>query len=194
REARFLVELSHPNIVKLEGFVEDLSDGVIWLVFPWEANGNLRDFVASQDWEIPEQISLIFDVTRGIEYIHTQEPPICHGDLKSLNILVNSNYRAVITDFGSARRLTQEDIGNQAQKIETEEQSAPSLEATFTASANTITLTGNEFTLRWAAPELLSDNNPSIEIDIWALGWIAYEVILSQRVISERMLMNLMFK
>ncbi|KAG9035004.1 hypothetical protein FS837_002074, partial [Tulasnella sp. UAMH 9824] len=58
REAGFLVELSHANIIKLEGFVEDASKGIVWLVFPWEVNGNLRDFVATQDWEIPERISL----------------------------------------------------------------------------------------------------------------------------------------
>lgn len=58
RETEFLVELCHPNIVKMEGFVEDISEGIIWLVFYWEDNGNLKDFVASKDWEIPERISL----------------------------------------------------------------------------------------------------------------------------------------
>ncbi|KIO33114.1 hypothetical protein M407DRAFT_43621, partial [Tulasnella calospora MUT 4182] len=153
REAGFLVKLSHLNIVGLEGFVEDVSEGIIWLVFSWEANGNLRDFIASQDWEIPERIRLIDDVAGGVEHLHSQNPPICHGDLKSVNILVNSNCRALITDFGSARR------------------------ATFCASTNTITLTGNEFTLRWAAPELLNDESPTVKVDIWALGWIAYEVM-----------------
>ncbi|KAG9020083.1 hypothetical protein FS837_008605, partial [Tulasnella sp. UAMH 9824] len=83
REAGFLVELSHANIIKLEGLVEDVSKGIVWLVFPWEGNGNLRDFIASQDWEIPERIWLIDDVARGVEYLHNQNPPICHGDLKS---------------------------------------------------------------------------------------------------------------
>ncbi|KIO17100.1 hypothetical protein M407DRAFT_85297, partial [Tulasnella calospora MUT 4182] len=41
----------------------------------------------------------------GLEYLHSRKPPICHGDLKSLNILVSSSYRAIITDFGSARVL-----------------------------------------------------------------------------------------
>ncbi|KAG8929368.1 hypothetical protein FRC01_004444 [Tulasnella sp. 417] len=180
REAGFLVELSHRNIVRLEGFVEDVSEGIIWLVFPWEANGNLRDFIASRDWEIPERIWLIDDVARGVEYLHSQNPPICHGDLKSVgvvaitvNVLVNSKCRALITDFGSARRLADaetEQVGN-------ERQPAPRLEATFCAATNTITLTGNEYTLRWAAPELLKDEAPTVKIDIWALGWIAYEVM-----------------
>ncbi|KIO17840.1 hypothetical protein M407DRAFT_49961, partial [Tulasnella calospora MUT 4182] len=145
RESEFLVKLSHRNIVKLEGFVEDLSAQKVWLIFPWEEHGNLRDFLASGEWEIPERISLINDVTLGLEYLHSQEPPIYHGDLKSVNILVDSECYALITDFG--------------------------------ATASTITLTGSGYTLRWAAPELLQDDKPCLRSDIWALGWIAYEVM-----------------
>ncbi|KIO17469.1 hypothetical protein M407DRAFT_32856 [Tulasnella calospora MUT 4182] len=59
RESEFLVKLSHPNIVKLEGFVEDPSAQKVWLIFPWEEYGNLRDYLASGEWEVPERISLV---------------------------------------------------------------------------------------------------------------------------------------
>lgn len=59
REAEFLVGLSHENVTKLEGFVEDLPNRMIWLVFNWEDNGTLKDFVAAHEWEIPERISLV---------------------------------------------------------------------------------------------------------------------------------------
>lgn len=139
----------------------------------------------------------IDDVVRGLEYLHSQEPPICHGDLKSvclvlksdskietesrlmqLNILVNWMYRAVITDFGSARRLVHRDIDPLAKQIESQSQPDQPLQATFCLSSNTITLTGNKYTLRWAAPELLSEDRLGLWSDIWALGWIAYEVKL----------------
>ncbi|KIO16363.1 hypothetical protein M407DRAFT_86092, partial [Tulasnella calospora MUT 4182] len=161
RESKVVLELSHPNIVKLEGFVADLSKNVVWLVFPWEENGNLKDFLAAGDWEVPERISLIYDVTRGVEYLHTQKPPIYHSDLKSLNILVNLKFLAIITDFGSARRL---------------QKGAP-LRPVFCASTNTITLTGSKYTIRWAAPEQLTENQSSLASDIWSLGWIVYEVM-----------------
>ncbi|KIO33583.1 hypothetical protein M407DRAFT_17546 [Tulasnella calospora MUT 4182] len=103
-ELSLMAELSHLNIVKLIGFVEDMENGDAWIVLPWEANGNVREFLQSGEWDIPERVSLIEDVVRGVEYLHTRQPPICHGDLKSLNILINSSYHAVITDFGSARR------------------------------------------------------------------------------------------
>lgn len=110
REAEFLVDLEHESIIELVGFVEDVSKDIIWLVFPWEDHGNLKGFIASANWEIPERIWLINDVVRGVEYLHSRQPPICHGDLKSINILVNSKYRAVITDFGSARRPVTNDL------------------------------------------------------------------------------------
>lgn len=59
REAEFLAELSHPNIVELEGFIEDVSKSIIWLVFPWAEYGNLKDFIASAKWEAPERISMV---------------------------------------------------------------------------------------------------------------------------------------
>ncbi|KIO23331.1 hypothetical protein M407DRAFT_27179 [Tulasnella calospora MUT 4182] len=177
REAGFLVKLRHKNIVKLEGFVEDLSKNRVWLIFPWEQNGNLKDFAASRDWEIPERIWLIDDVARGVEYLHGRSPPVYHGDLKSVNILVTSECHALITDFGSARQLAPKDPDTQATLTQNKPQPALEFQATFCASTNTMTLTGNQFTLRWAAPELLKDDEPGLWSDIWALGWIFYEVM-----------------
>lgn len=59
REAELLVELEHRNIIALEGFVEDVSKDIIWLVFPWEDNGTLKTFIASREWAIPERVSLV---------------------------------------------------------------------------------------------------------------------------------------
>ncbi|KIO32102.1 hypothetical protein M407DRAFT_54856, partial [Tulasnella calospora MUT 4182] len=44
-ELSLMAELSHPNIVKLIGFAEDMQKGDAWIVLPWEANGNVREFL-----------------------------------------------------------------------------------------------------------------------------------------------------
>ncbi|KIO20728.1 hypothetical protein M407DRAFT_45985, partial [Tulasnella calospora MUT 4182] len=147
-EVCLLNDLSHPRIVKLIGFVEDARSGIAWIILPWEKNGNLREFILSGNWQLPERISLIHDVTSGIDYLHSREPPICHGDLKSLNILVNSEGQAALTDFGSARPLEP-----------------------------AITLASSQWTLKWAAPELLHAAKSSLASDIWAFGWIVWEVL-----------------
>ncbi|KIO32424.1 hypothetical protein M407DRAFT_66802 [Tulasnella calospora MUT 4182] len=153
-EMYLLNNLSHNNIIKIIGFVEDAKDGTAWIVLPWEENGNLREFVASADWDSLTAFK-IYDVVSGIKYLHDREPPICHGDLKSLNVLINSKNEAIITDFGSARPVE------------------------VAASGATITLTSSKWTLRWAAPELLAGDLPDPASDIWAFGWICWEVMTS---------------
>lgn len=57
--------LSHENIIKLVGFVEDLENGIAWIVSSWEPNGNVREFLAKGNWEIPERVSLVSDYQSG---------------------------------------------------------------------------------------------------------------------------------
>lgn len=182
-EVHLMSDLSHKNIVKVIGFVEDIQDGTAWMILPWEKNGNLREFVGSADWEFPERIALIYDVVSGIKYLHDREPPICHGDLKSLNVLINSKNEAIITDFGSARPVDStpgEQAQFQASNMEDVAHSnidSPKVEVA--ASGATITLTSSKWTLRWAAPELLAGDLPDPASDIWAFGWICWEVMTS---------------
>ncbi|KIO21337.1 hypothetical protein M407DRAFT_54667, partial [Tulasnella calospora MUT 4182] len=155
-EVEILAGLSHENIVRLIGFVEQLEQGEAWIVLSWHPNGNVRDFLTTGEWEIPERISLIKDTFEGLTYLHSQEPPICHGDLKSLNILVSSSYRAIITDFGSAPIIQIRAIGNQ------------------------LTLTGPAWSLRWASPEVLSGDTPNLASDVWSAGWICWEIMTNE--------------
>ncbi|KIO19027.1 hypothetical protein M407DRAFT_83300, partial [Tulasnella calospora MUT 4182] len=92
-ELRLLDKLSHPNIAKIIGFVEDVEKSIAWLVFPWEDNGNLREYLRSGTWEIPERVSLIRDVASGLDYLHCRRPPVCHGDLKSVSITMSTIQR-----------------------------------------------------------------------------------------------------
>ncbi|KAG8913843.1 hypothetical protein FRC00_001475, partial [Tulasnella sp. 408] len=165
-ELRLLDRMSHPHVVKILGFVEDIDNRIAWLIFPWEENGNLRKFLRSGKWEIPERVSL---------------PPVCHGDLKSLNILINSSNRAIITDFGSAR-IVREAQANPASYPIAPARSVPPTNSQqprlrVTASNNTLTLTGPICSFRWAAPEALNGEQLALESDIWALGWVAWEAI-----------------
>ncbi|KAG8994803.1 hypothetical protein FRB90_000340 [Tulasnella sp. 427] len=158
REAGFLIDLSHENIVQLEGLIEDTSKRIIWLAFPWAEHGNLCSFIASRDWEIPERIFL-------------------------LNILVNEEYRAAITDFGSARRIRHVETPPPPISAVSAPRNLPGgwkdaiPAAQLNTTGNGVTLTIGKYTVRWAAPELLNEDRESLACDIWSLGWIAYEVM-----------------
>ncbi|KIO23963.1 hypothetical protein M407DRAFT_26580 [Tulasnella calospora MUT 4182] len=181
-EVEVMAGLSHENIVRLIGFVEDFENGKAWIVLSWEPNGNVSEFLAKGDCEIPERVSLIQDTFEGIKYLHTRQPPICHGDLKSFNILVSPSYRAVITDFGSARAISApedealgNDSGQQGPGSPTTEQACAPIHVA--AADNQLTLTGPAWSLRWAAPEVMNGKRPGLSSDIWAAGWVCWEMM-----------------
>lgn len=98
-----------------------------------------------------------------------------------INILVSSQRDAIITDFGSARRIRRKvplsvaTMGHSGDMRRPE----PVLETTVCESTNTITVSRLNFTLRWAAPEVLQDEDQDIKADIWSFGWVCFEVRLS---------------
>ncbi|KAG8913716.1 hypothetical protein FRC01_004415 [Tulasnella sp. 417] len=95
--------ISHPNIVKFIGFVEELNNQIAWTIITEAMHGNVREFLSSGTWSLAHRISLLWDIATGVEYLHTYRPPIIHGDLKSLNVVVNEEGHGEIIDFGSAR-------------------------------------------------------------------------------------------
>lgn len=46
---------------------------------------------------------MAIESARGMAYLHAQENPIVHRDLKSVNILVTSTYGCKVADFGMSR-------------------------------------------------------------------------------------------
>lgn len=51
----------HENVVHMIGYVEELKQGKAWIVLSWQPNGNVSEFLATGEWEIPERISLVSD-------------------------------------------------------------------------------------------------------------------------------------
>ncbi len=88
-----------------------------------------------------------------------------------MNILVNEQGCAVITDFGSARRVRLED--DEADVTSSSIKSPAKVTATSTCE----TLTGVGWTTRWASPEVLNGQRPNLPSDIWSFGWVISEVL-----------------
>ena len=58
----------------------------------------------------------IRDVSCGLMFLHNQNPPIIHQDIKPDNILINDENRYMITDFGISARIRSTLRRNQGQE------------------------------------------------------------------------------
>ncbi len=84
--------LRHKNILKFIGISFSSANEVLLLTEYMEQK-SLKDVLTAHleqpmDWKL--KIRLAIDVTRGMIYLHTRDPPIIHRDLKTSNLLVQS--------------------------------------------------------------------------------------------------------
>ncbi|XP_072998402.1 probable receptor-like protein kinase At1g49730 [Typha latifolia] len=102
REMELLARLHHRHLVALKGFCVERSER--FLVYEYMENGSLKDHIHSPGknplkWQTRLQIAV--DVANALEYLHFYcDPPLCHRDIKSSNILLDENFVAKVADFG----------------------------------------------------------------------------------------------
>jgi len=86
-----------------------LEDDVPFLVTEYLPMGSLMSVFKSReggaDFEMGQKLSFCLDAAAGMKYLHSLEPPHIHRDLKPQNMLVTSNWRVKIADFGTAKLL-----------------------------------------------------------------------------------------
>jgi hypothetical protein len=101
REARAMARLSHPNVVTV--FDVGLFDGQIFLVMELVEGENLDAWLA-RPHSLHERIAVFIEAGRGLAAAHAEQ--IAHRDFKPANVLVGSDGRVRVTDFGLARPWT----------------------------------------------------------------------------------------
>ncbi|WVF66338.1 hypothetical protein IAT40_001078 [Kwoniella sp. CBS 6097] len=103
REWRIMRECRHPNIVLFLGLSKAPDDdGRVFIISEFVPRGNLRQYILSQHpfpWRL--RLSFATDVARAVAYLHARQ--CIHRDLKGENLLITSNERVKVTDFGFAR-------------------------------------------------------------------------------------------
>ncbi|KAG9037376.1 hypothetical protein FS837_001440 [Tulasnella sp. UAMH 9824] len=129
------------------------------LISPWCSNGNLSDYlVFNPQLSTFNKLKLVHQSALGLEFLHGRNPPICHGDIKPQNVLINDACEAALSDFGLSRVIEGWEI-----------------RTGLTTSGG-----GLKATNAYTAPELFTAEKPkpSLEADIYAFGGLILAVSL----------------
>ncbi|CAJ2630141.1 unnamed protein product [Trifolium pratense] len=104
-ELETIGSIRHRNLVTLHGYA--LTPYGNLLFYEYMANGSLWDLLhgplkVKLDWETRMRIAV--GAAEGLAYLHHGcNPRIVHRDIKSSNILLDENFEAHLSDFGTAK-------------------------------------------------------------------------------------------
>lgn len=143
--------VSHPNVVRA---YEYLTDGdLVAYTMEYVAGGDLADRLDKSEAliEIPEIVTILSQMCAGVQAIH--DAGIVHRDLKPENILISKDGKVKITDFGIAR----------------------------TDHGPKLTEHGGVVgTIDYVSPEYMLHSQVDWRSDIYAIGILAYEMIVGE--------------
>jgi len=157
REIAMVAKLNHPNIVPVLSAGE--FDGLPYFIMPYIEGESLRGRIGRGPLSLRETVGILKDVMRALAYAHAAG--IVHRDIKPDNILLAGG-AAVVTDFGVAKAVSAaRDRGS-------------------VKSGQTITGVGISLgTPQYMAPEqAAADPNADARVDFYALGIVAYEMLV----------------
>lgn len=99
REARALAKLNHPSIVTVHDFGR--KDGLFYFVMEYIDGTNLRELERKETLQPKEALAIIPQVCEALQYAHDQG--VVHRDIKPENVLIDTEGRVKIADFGLAK-------------------------------------------------------------------------------------------
>ena len=150
REVYIMYNLDHPHIIKILNHFEDEKN--FYLLMEFADGGNLYHRLHRQRQFIEVEAAQYFrEAVLAVEYLHLHTPAIIHRDIKPENILLDSQGRVKLTDFGWSNYESTAD------------------------EAPRKTVCG---TLEYLPPEMIEEKAHDTTVDIWCLGVLLYEMLV----------------
>lgn len=155
REVSSFISLNHPYLLIFFGVIAEPKH--LSIITEYCPGGNLHELLYKKkhiylSWKIRKEFLL--QIAIGMNYLHTNNPPILHRDLKSLNILLTNDIKKSndITDIKIA------DLGlsvvNEKKNLSNERVG----------------------TCHWMAPEVINCQRYTTKSDVYSFGIIIWEV------------------
>lgn len=144
-EAQSAAGLEHPNIVNI--YDVGSEEGLYYIVMEYVEGITLKTYIEKKgQLSFKESVSIAIQVARGIEAAHNKQ--ITHRDIKPQNIIISTEGKVKVTDFGIARA----------------------------ASSNTISsdVMGS---VHYSSPEQARNGFVDGRSDIYSLGIVMYEMV-----------------
>lgn len=106
-EAKILFRLDYRGLPKVIDFFSE--EKKMYIVMQYVDGENLMQMVKKRPSQTITTDECLLWMTRLldiIDYLHSQEPPIIHRDIKPKNIMINNRGEIYLVDFGLARTLS----------------------------------------------------------------------------------------
>ena len=147
REARAMARLQHENIVSI--FSVEQDRGTQFIVMEYFQGTNLLNKIQPNvSFPLHEAITITYQIAKALGYAH--EHGIIHRDVKPANVLIGSENRVKLTDFGIAAALDEAPLTSAGQLIGT---------------------------LLYMSPEQARDTTLDGRSDLYSLGLMFYEML-----------------
>ncbi|MGL5002314.1 MAG: serine/threonine protein kinase, partial [Casimicrobium sp.] len=157
-ERQILASLDHPNIARLlDG--GKTEDGLPYFVMEYVDGEAIDAYCARNQLSIHERLQLFRVICGAVHFAHQRL--VVHRDLKPSNILVDKSGVVKLLDFGIARLLDPQRVG---------EDGKPIAEPTVS----------NAMTPAYASPEQIKGEAITTASDVYALGVVLYRLLTGQ--------------
>jgi len=151
REASRAQSLAHPNIIKIFDFAE--HEGKFFLVMEWLEGESVNDLLRrTRGQQLAQEFAwpVIAGAATGLQYAHSNN--IVHADINPSNIFITDDDEIKLLDFGVARQCDEQDRDEAGKRF-------------------------SWVTPTYASPEVLSEETPVFEDDVFSLACVAYRLL-----------------